>query len=96
MVYTKFYTPALKKGGVKGVVFDLCDFEKVCKENPKVRALGGMKLLEDGYDSVVITPTTGEAWLKILKGYSWLHTQNGYIGAGAGGLNSMMVRKLKT
>lgn len=95
MTYTKFFTPALEQDGVMGAVFDLDDFERVCEENPKVRVLGGMKLLREGYESHVVRPEFGRAWLNVTRGCSWLHVQHGYIAAGAGGTNSMPVRKLR-
>lgn len=94
MKYTMFYTPAIEQNGVMGAVFNLDDFEAVMADHPEARARGGMMLLQDDYEGVTITPEHGKAWLRIDRGCSWLHTQGGYICAGAGGLNSTRVREL--
>ena len=94
MTFTKFYTRDIEVDGVMGAVFDLDDFETVVAENPNIIAFGGMMLLEENYESEVIRPQFGRPWLRINRKCSWLHLQNGYICAGAGGLNSMPVRKL--
>lgn len=94
MEFTKFYTPAIEVDGVHGAVFALEDFEEIMEKHPRAHALRGMMLLEDDFESEIVEPSSGANWLKIIRGSSWLHTQNGWICAGAGGLNSMRVRKL--
>ena len=93
--YTHFFTFGLEQDGVRGAVFPLEDFEKIREEHISVRACNRLKLLEPGYTATIVRPEGCKPWLRIDRGCSYLHIQHGYICAGAGGLNSSPVRKLK-
>lgn len=88
-----FLSQVEDENGVMGKVIPLEDFAAELRSNPMARSF---RLLTPGCEpSVREGRRGGGAWRDLgEKGWSWGHVRQGYICAGAGGLNSLRVLKL--